>query len=233
MTRKLARALLAIGTLATVAISTNAEAAYHHRASRHITAHHFGRYLAYRHVHYYHRHFRHTHVARREPSFVKRRSNCQFTHGHLEQCIPHETVVWPRRSGGLTRMRVDNGTIVTVTAQFAERFEGFFHDLFQREKTLPRDIGCYAAHGHMPLPWGRHPVGEACDVGQSARNRAWGPMFRIGDLARKWGLTDGCWWSNPDCGHVQINRAVAVAPAVQAMREAKARPLVRYAGGAL
>lgn len=159
----------------------------------HVTAHHFGRYLALR--HYRHRH--RTHLA---------------YHRHR----------WPIRhrdpaQSAVARVRLEDGTTVVVSSTWGDRLVGFLNEMFHIEGRLP-DIGCYAAHGHMPLPWGRHPVGEACDVGQSRRNVAWRPMYRATEVAHRWGLTDGCEWrGNPDCGHVQVNRS-APAPALVAIR---------------
>lgn len=169
-----------------------ANARYHH------LTHKYAKYLTSRHFHHEHKHLRMVHLARKQPRFARRHAGNPYV-------------------GSLSRVTLDGGQSITVNRTFADRFIGFFHDLFQREAHLP-EIGCYAAHGHMPLPWGRHPAGEACDVGQRSRNKAWAPMYHVGELARKWALTDGCSWSNPDCGHVQINRAVAIVPAIAAKK---------------
>lgn len=107
----------------------------------------------------------------------------------------------PARAG-LTRARLADGQIITVAAAYAARFVGFLDALFAREGRLPR-VGCYAPRGHMP--GSLHHWGGACDVGQRARNLAWRPMYHVGALARQYGLTDGCAWRNPDCGHVDVS----------------------------
>lgn len=108
---------------------------------------------------------------------------------------------WPARAG-LTRARLADGQIITVAAAYAARFVGFLDALFAREGRLPH-VGCYAPSGHMP--GSLHHWGGACDVGQIARNVAWPPMYHVGALARQYGLTDGCVWRKPDCGHVDVS----------------------------
>lgn len=103
---------------------------------------------------------------------------------------------------GLTRVKLDSGQVITVAAAYAGRFAGFLNALYRREGHLPA-IGCYAPRGHM-----RHSLhhwGGACDVGQRARNVAWAPMYHVSDLAAEFGLTDGCGWHHPDCGHVDVS----------------------------
>ena len=83
----------------------------------------------------------------------------------------------------------------------AAKFQGFFQDLVDKVYR-PRYVGCYARGGHMPNSM--HYTGEACDVDQKARNRTAGPMYHVSEIARKWGLTDGC--SFRDCGHISNGR---------------------------
>jgi hypothetical protein len=175
-----------LAACSTILLSTQVQARHHHQHQRHHYSHHFGKHLAQ----YWHRRY-HRHVAR------------HYRHRDAT-----------RQSFALVKARLPDGQTITVNAPYADRFVGFFRELFDREWKLP-EVHCYAAHGHMPLPWGRHPAGEACDVGQRARNVAWRVMYHITAIAHLWGLTDGCEWrGNPDCGHVQVNRAVATVPAV-------------------
>ena len=195
--------------------SLTAEAkGYHHRHHHYAhSSHHYSRHLGHYLSSYWHRKY-HRHLAR------------HYRH--------RDKVPLAARSGSfqLTRVRLPDGQITVVNALYADRFIGFFRELFDREWKLP-EIVCYAAHGHMPLPWGRHPAGEACDVGQQSRNVAWRVMYHITDLAHRWGLTDGCEWrGNPDCGHIQINRAVAVVPAVVPHMIAARRPRTYQVAGA-
>lgn len=176
-------------TILSLMLSHPAKASTHHRQSHvHHYSHHYGRYLALRHYHHMHRHW-----ARR----LK----------HLDRPKTY--------SASLTRAKLPDGQTITVASSFAERFVGFFQDLFFREHKLP-EIGCYAPTGHMRNSL--HHWGGACDVGQSRRNVAWRPMYAVTDLAHKWGLTDGATWrGNPDAGHVEVNRAQAYVPAVVAL----------------
>jgi hypothetical protein len=119
---------------------------------------------------------------------------------HQEE--PHEAAPAGHAVSGLAREKLADGQVIVVAAAYAERFVGFFNALFAREGKLP-EIGCYAPRGHMRNSL--HHWGGACDVGQTARNVAWRAMYHVGDLARQFGLTDGCIWRNPDCGHVDVS----------------------------
>jgi hypothetical protein len=101
---------------------------------------------------------------------------------------------------GLTRVALDNGHVIVVASRYADRFRGFLNALYHRYGSLP-DVQCYSS-GHMRNSL--HHWGGACDVGQRARNVAWRAMYHVGSLAAEYGLTDGCIWRHPDCGHVQI-----------------------------
>ena len=104
-------------------------------------------------------------------------------------------------STGITHVRLDDGQTIAVASAYASRFAGFFHALYHREGHLP-EIKCLAS-GHMAHSL--HHWGGACDVGQTARNVAWRAMYHVGALASEYGLTDGCNWSHPDCGHVDVS----------------------------
>ena len=104
--------------------------------------------------------------------------------------------------GSLVREPLPDGQVITVARDFADRFTGFFAALFRLHERLP-PVHCYAPTGHM-----RHSLhhwGGACDVGQTDRNKADRMMYHVGDLAKQFGLTDGCSWRNPDCGHVDVS----------------------------
>lgn len=106
---------------------------------------------------------------------------------------------------GLIRVKLESGQVIIVAAAYAERFVGFLNALYRREGRLP-PIGCYAPRGHMR--GSLHHWGGACDVGQRARNVAWAPMYHVSSLAAEFGLTDGCGWRHPDCGHVDVSGVV-------------------------
>jgi hypothetical protein len=102
---------------------------------------------------------------------------------------------------GITRARLADGQVISVSSAYADRFIGFFNALYRREGRLAH-ITCLAS-GHMANSL--HHWGGACDVGQTARNVAWRAMYHVGALAGEYGLTDGCVWSRPDCGHVDVS----------------------------
>lgn len=170
---------------------------YSHHLKHSKYTHHYGRYLAKRFA-------RHS------------RARARLAHRHWH----HDA---PIRTGGIARVMVPGGQVIAVAAQYADRFAGFFRDLAAREGKLP-EIGCLSG-GHM-----RHSLhhwGGACDVGQTARNRAWKAMYRVTDLAHQWGLTDGCEWRGyPDCGHIEV--AAGRVPF-----QPKATNLIAYHSGSL
>jgi hypothetical protein len=107
-----------------------------------------------------------------------------------------------RRVAGVIGVKVADGQIIQVSARYADRFEKFFAALYRREGHLP-EIGCFAPRGHM-----RHSLhhwGGACDVGQTDRNVAPRMMYHVTKLAARFGLTDGCTWRRPDCGHIDVS----------------------------
>lgn len=145
------------------------------------------------------------HAARHRVAAVRHYQKTDHVEPREAHAAPDATpaaVPAPSRSTGLAREKLADGQIIVVAAAYAERFVGFFNALFAREGKLP-EIGCYAPHGHMRNSL--HHWGGACDVGQTARNVAWRAMYHVGDLARQFGLTDGCSWRNPDCGHVDVS----------------------------
>lgn len=140
--------------------------------------------------HYYrhhHRHYRH------------QVHNRHVRHTHYAHDSQRQEV---STRGGLTHERLDSGQTIVVAARFASRFTGFLNALYHQYGRLPA-IGCYSPTGHMRNSL--HHWGGACDVGQSARNRAWAPMYHVAALAARFGLTDGCSWRHPDCGHVDVS----------------------------
>jgi hypothetical protein len=112
---------------------------------------------------------------------------------------------------GITHARLPDGQTIAVASAYADRFVGFFTALYRREGHLP-EIVCLAS-GHMAHSL--HHWGGACDVGQTARNVAWRAMYHVGALAAQFGLTDGCIWNHPDCGHVDVS---GIAPRHYASR---------------
>ena len=106
---------------------------------------------------------------------------------------------------GLITVSTAAGIDITVAPSFAPRIQGFIGDLVARGYR-PSRIGCYStARSHVRNS--NHFWGGACDFNQ----RGWGktdrPMYRVADIARKWGLRDGCTFR--DCGHIDMPRNYA------------------------
>jgi len=111
---------------------------------------------------------------------------------------------------GIVTVQTVVGIPIRVAASVADKFTGFIADLAKRG-IKPDTIHCYATGGHVRHSW--HYVGRACDFNGSASK--WAPMNRgrVADLARKWGLRDGCTFlirgGRPDCGHIDAPTYVA------------------------
>lgn len=87
----------------------------------------------------------------------------------------------------------------------APKIQGFISDLVARGYT-PSRVTCFSmAKSHVRNS--NHFWGGACDFNQRGWGKTDGPMYRVGDLARKWGLRDGC--SFRDCGHIDLPRSYA------------------------
>jgi hypothetical protein len=114
-----------------------------------------------------------------------------------------------RGAGGVVTVNTAAGLPITVASAAAPKFEGFIADLVA-SGYQPRQIHCLAHGGHVRDS--NHYWGGACDIDQSGRGRTAGRMYHVADLARKWGLRDGCTFG--DCGHVDVprgNRSAQVA----------------------
>lgn len=110
----------------------------------------------------------------------------------------------PRARRGLVSISTAAGRI-TVAPSFAPAIRGFIADVVAR--GFKGGVHCYASGGHVA--GSLHYSGRACDFAQ----RGWGltvrPMYRVADLARKWGLRDGCTFR--DCGHIDSGDRLTVA----------------------
>lgn len=106
--------------------------------------------------------------------------------------------------GGVARVCVA-GHCGTVAAPLAEKFRGLFADFVALGYNIGSP-GCLSS-GHM-----RHSLhhwGGACDLfDQVARNRTARPQpppsVQI-EVASRHGLTAGCVWRSPDCGHFDVS----------------------------
>jgi len=101
---------------------------------------------------------------------------------------------------------------ITVSSDFAPKIAPFIADVVAR--GFKGKVHCYSwAKSHRPNSL--HHSGDACDFAQhwakGARHVTTNPvMYRVGDLTRKYGLRNGCSFS--DCGHIDLGRLTAHAP---------------------
>ena len=144
------------------------------------------------------------------------------THYKAYRRVRHQAYVWhgsgPSNAQRVTAAAVEGSfrggmahvcagsSCGNVVSWAAEKFRGLFADL----AALGYDLGhpgCYSATGHMRNSL--HHWGGACDLfNQIGRNRTAlrqpPPQVQI-ELAAKHGLTSGCAWRNPDCGHFDLS----------------------------
>jgi hypothetical protein len=96
------------------------------------------------------------------------------------------------------------GMSITVASSVAPKFEGFISDLVA-SGYQPKQVHCLASSGHVSHS--NHYWGGACDFDQTGRGRTAARMYHVADLAKKWGLRDGCTFS--DCGHIDVPRNIS------------------------
>jgi hypothetical protein len=104
---------------------------------------------------------------------------------------------------------LNNGQKVTVNKSVAEQFRGFFNDLIKRGAPVG-GLGGFGTRGNPS----EHPIGFAVDWAQHSRDvvdvdvRKWIDSNRdtLKKLERRWGLSGGENWSNPDTGHFSVER---------------------------
>jgi hypothetical protein len=102
-----------------------------------------------------------------------------------------------------------NGQTVVVNKAVAEQFRGFFNDLIKLQAPVRGVFG----FGMRANP-SEHPIGFATDWMQTKRNEVSADVQRWIDnhrdalkkLERRWGLSGGENWHNPDTGHFSIER---------------------------
>lgn len=133
-----------------------------------------------------------------------------------------------RTHRGLVTVTTAAGIKITVAPSFVPKIQAFIADLV-KIGYRPRSIHCYARGGHVPRSM--HYSGQACDIDQRGWNRTASTMYRIGYLARRHALRDGC--SFRDCGHIDAGRTVQIARrhyrTHQAHRQHHYKPRLRYA----
>ena len=122
----------------------------------------------------------------------KRRAGQHYDH--------HETSAASRR--GLITVHTAAGP-VTVHPAFAPKISGFIGDVVAR--GFAGRVKCFSL-SKSHVPGSLHFSGNACDFAQRGWNRTVAVMYRVRDLAAKWGLRDGC--SFRDCGHIDSGQAL-------------------------
>jgi hypothetical protein len=142
----------------------------------------------------------------------------QITQGHVAAHRAHSA----RRSHKAARPVInpvrDNSSLITVptaagidikvAASFAPKIVPFIAALVARGYH-PTKIHCYSgAASHVANSL--HHTGQACDFNQRGWGKTDAPMYHVADLARQFGLRDGCAFR--DCGHIDSGRREAHGP---------------------
>lgn len=130
------------------------------------------------------------------------------THHHYSKRIRNkrEVRVLTKTTGGLVTVPTAAGIPITVASNLVQQFQGFIKDIVNAGYT-PKHIGCWAPVG-THVPNSNHYHGGACDFDQTGWNRTAPKMYHVSDIARRWGLRDGCTFSRPDCGHIDDGRNI-------------------------
>jgi hypothetical protein len=111
-------------------------------------------------------------------------------------------------SGERETITLANGQQVSVNKLAAAQFKGFFNDLI----TAGAPVSNLGGYGLRPGNPSQHPAGLAIDWAQSSRNVVSPAVARwirenpevLNELERKWGMSGGEHWRNPDTGHFSI-----------------------------
>jgi len=113
---------------------------------------------------------------------------------------PNGTVTSRAASHGYVTIATAAGIAVTVAPQFAAPIAGFIADLVARGYT-PKKIHCLN-YSRSHVPGSLHFRGLACDFDQRGWGKTASAMYRVADLAQKWGLRDGGEFR--DWGHIDM-----------------------------
>jgi hypothetical protein len=103
-------------------------------------------------------------------------------------------------SGQYCRVETAAGEI-TVACWMKDKMAGFIGDVVAR--GFKGRVHCFSL-SHSHVAGSLHFIAEACDFAQRGWGKTVAVMYHVGDLARKWGLRDGC--SFRDCGHIDSGR---------------------------
>jgi hypothetical protein len=96
---------------------------------------------------------------------------------------------------GLVTVQTAAGRI-TIAAGFQHKIVPFIAAVVAR--GFKGQVHCFARGGHVR--GSLHYSGNACDFAQTGWGRTRAPMYHVADLAREYGLRDGCTFR--DCGHI-------------------------------
>jgi hypothetical protein len=117
-----------------------------------------------------------------------------------------------------------SGHCGTVAAYLAPNFRGLFAEFLALGYNIGSP-GCLSS-GHMRHSL--HHSGRACDLfDQRARNvtaRRQPPASVQIEVARRHGLTAGCVWRSPDCGHFDVSGAGRIRRVARGHHRMKPRP---------
>lgn len=122
---------------------------------------------------------------------------------------------------GYCRRQTAAGSII-IACRIADRMAGFVDDVVAR--GFKGRVKCFST-SRSHVPQSLHFIAEACDFAQRGWNKTVQPMYRVADLAAKWGLRDGC--SFRDCGHIDSGRGLASVPWPARLAEMKAKTVRR------
>jgi len=112
----------------------------------------------------------------------------------------------------IVKVETAAGTI-QVSSTIAPKMQAFVADVVAR--GFKGRINCYARGGHVH--GSRHYSGNACDFAQRGWGKTVAVMYRVADLAAKYGLRDGCTFK--DCGHIDDGRPLQRGSSVAALTD--------------
>ncbi|MBI1202595.1 MAG: hypothetical protein GC182_08805 [Rhodopseudomonas sp.] len=98
---------------------------------------------------------------------------------------------------------------IFIDCALAPQMKGFIRDVVAR--GFRGRVHCFSL-SHSHVPHSLHKRARACDFAQYGWGKTVRVMHHVADLARKWGLRDGCSFHGrrgPDCGHIDSGRSGA------------------------
>lgn len=168
--------------------------------------------IEYRHARVRHHHYR---VSRVEKGKRGHTAHDRRRLGGATALVRHpHSVDANGNRAGFAKVHIANGGSATVAAKFQEQFQAFIDEVESppdlgvgmfvdaQQGNRIGEIGCLS-RGHMRHS--KHHWGGACDFSQLRRSVTTDKfMYHVANIAHRHGLTDGCEWSNKDCGHIEV-----------------------------